>query len=79
MNRRMMMVLAMAFALIAPSVALGASKAEEQAELKKAAQDALAALYKAQPSARAAVESAAGYAAFSNFGLKIFRPRRSCR
>ena len=28
--------------------------------------------YKAQPSARKAVESAAGYAAFSNFGMKIF-------
>src|SRR4029079_10056229 len=34
-------------------------------------QDALAAVYKAAPSARKAVESAAGYAAFSNFGIKI--------
>ena len=33
--------------------------------------DALAALETAQPSARKAVESAAGYAAFSNFGTKI--------
>ena len=32
---------------------------------------ALAAVYKAAPSARKAVESAAGYAAFSNFGMKI--------
>ena len=39
--------------------------------MRKAAQQALAALYKAQPSARKAVESAAGYAAFSNFGMKI--------
>ena len=70
MNRRMM-VLAMAFALAAPGVALGADKAEEQAEVRKAGQDALAAVYKAQPSARKAVESAAGYAAFSNFGMKI--------
>ncbi len=51
--------------------ALGASKAEEQAEVRKAAQEALAAVYKAAPSARKAVESAAGYAAFSNFGMKI--------
>jgi len=70
MNRRIM-VLAMTFALAAPGIALGASKAEEQAEVRKAAQEALAAVYKAQPSARSAVESAAGYAAFSNFGMKI--------
>ena len=70
MNRRTM-VLAMAFALIAPVLALGADKAKEQAEVRKAGQDALAAVYKAAPSARAAVESAAGYAAFSNFGMKI--------
>ncbi len=70
MNRRMI-VLAMAFALVAPGIALGADKAKEQAEVRKAAQDALAAVYKAAPSARKAVESAAGYAAFSNFGMKI--------
>ncbi len=70
MSRRMMAVV-MACALIAPGMAFGASKAEEQAEVRKAGQNALAALYKAQPSARKAVESAAGYAAFSNFGMKI--------
>lgn len=32
---------------------------------------ALAALYEAQPSARKAVESAAGYTAFGNFGMKM--------
>ena len=66
-----MMALALAFALAVPGVTLGASKAEGQAEVRKAAQAALAALYKAQPSARKSVESAAGYAAFSNFGMKI--------
>ena len=70
MNRRML-ALAAAFALSAHGIALGASKAEEQAEARKAAQEALAAVYKAVPSARKAVESAAGYAAFSNFGMKI--------
>ena len=70
MDRRMMIV-AIACTLAAPAVALAASKAEEQADVRKAAQGALAALYKAQPSARKAVESAAGYAAFSNFGMKI--------
>jgi lipid-binding SYLF domain-containing protein len=65
------MVWAMALALAVPRVAFAATKEESQAEVRKAAQQALAALYKAQPSARKAVESAAGYAAFSNFGMKI--------
>jgi len=66
-----MMALTIAFALVAPGIALGAAKPEEQAEVRKAGQDALAAVYAAAPSARKAVESAAGYAAFSNFGMKI--------
>jgi lipid-binding SYLF domain-containing protein len=70
MNRRMM-VLTIAAALAAPGITFGADKAKEQAEVRKAGQDALAAVYKAAPSARKAVESAAGYAAFSNFGMKI--------
>jgi lipid-binding SYLF domain-containing protein len=57
--------------VVMSGVAFGADKGKEQAEVKKAGQDALNALYKAQPSARKAVESAAGYAAFSNFGMKI--------
>jgi lipid-binding SYLF domain-containing protein len=69
--KRRAMVLATVVALAAPGLAAAASKAEEQAEVRKAAQDALAAVYKAQPSARKAVEAAAGYAAFSNFGMKI--------
>ena len=57
--------------LAAPGLGLAASKEEEQAEVRTKAEEALAAVYKAQPSARAAVESAAGYAAFANFGMKI--------
>jgi lipid-binding SYLF domain-containing protein len=64
-------VLAVTSAVTVPRTALAATKAESQAEVRKAADQALAALYKAQPSARKAVESAAGYAAFSNFGMKI--------
>ena len=52
--------------------AWGASKAEKQKEVQKASRDTLARLYKAQPSAKKAVEGAAGYAVFSNFGMKIF-------
>jgi len=69
--KRREFVLTISVLLASSGVALGADKQESQAEVRKAGQDALAALYKAQPSARKAVESAAGYAAFSNFGMKI--------
>ena len=69
--KRRDVVVTLVLALAAPALACAADKAKEQAEARKAGQDALAALYNAQPSARKAVESAAGYAAFSNFGMKI--------
>lgn len=69
--KRRTMVFAMTSSVMLAGTARAASKDEERAEVRKAAQDALAAVYKAQPSARKAVESAAGYAAFSNFGVKI--------
>jgi lipid-binding SYLF domain-containing protein len=46
-------------------------KAEEQKQVRKMAQDTLQRLYKAEPKAKGAVEGAAGYAVFSNTGLKI--------
>jgi lipid-binding SYLF domain-containing protein len=52
-------------------VAQDDKKDKARAEVRKAAADALAAVYKVQPAARKAVEAAAGYAAFSNFGMKI--------
>ena len=51
--------------------ALAASKAEQQQEVRKMADQTLERLYKVQPNARAAVAKAAGYAVFSNFGMKI--------
>jgi lipid-binding SYLF domain-containing protein len=69
--KRRTMVVGLTLSSAVPGAAFAASKAESQADVRKAAQDALAAVYKAQPSARKAVESAAGYAAFSNFGMKI--------
>ena len=69
--KRRTLIWASVCALAVPGVAFSASKADSQAEARKAAQEALSAVYKAQPSARKAVESAAGYAAFSNFGMKI--------
>ncbi len=48
------------------------SKEQKRADVRKMAKDTLSRLYKVQPSAKKAVESAAGYAVFSNFGMKIF-------
>ena len=70
-HERRTLTLALAAVATVPGAAFAASKAEEQAEVRKAAQSALAAVYKAAPAARKAVEKAAGYAAFSNFGMKI--------
>ena len=69
--KRRAVVMAAALASALPASGIAATKAESQAEVRKAAQEALAAVYKVQPAARKAVESAAGYAAFSNFGMKI--------
>ena len=48
------------------------TKAQKQAEIRKAASETLTRLYKLQPSSKGAIEKAAGYAVFSNFGIKIF-------
>jgi lipid-binding SYLF domain-containing protein len=69
--KRRSAVLGISTALAAPGLVFAAKKEDEQAEVRKAADQALAAVYKLQPSARKAVEAAAGYAAFSNFGMKI--------
>ena len=47
-------------------------KAKEQAAIRKEASATLSKLYKAQPSAKAAIQKAAGYAAFDNFGMNLF-------
>lgn len=53
----------------------GASKEEinsQKADIRKMANETIARLYKVQPSAKKAVSTSAGYAVFSNFGIKIF-------
>jgi len=52
--------------------AIGKSKEQEQEDIRKMAQDTLSRLYGNQPKAKSAVQNAAGYAVFSNFGMKIF-------
>jgi hypothetical protein len=49
----------------------GDSKADKQKKIRKMAQDTLQRLYKAEPKAKARVENAAGYAVFSDVGVKI--------
>ncbi len=69
-------ILKVIFLTLACSLAIVAhaaddKKAEEQKEIRKMAQNTLQRLYKAEPKAKGAVQRAAGYAVFSNTGLKI--------
>ena len=68
------LVLAIAFSgLFLPDKAYAQDSKKEQKrqEVRKTARNALTRLYKVQPNAKKAVEGAAGYAVFSNFGMKI--------
>lgn len=67
---RWLQILGLALCLVAPAGA--ASKSEQRAEVRKSTQKVMNQLYRSQPSARKAVEGAAGYAVFSNFGMKLF-------
>lgn len=49
-----------------------ATKAEKQAEVRKTVNETLNRLYNLQPGSKEAIQKAAGYAVFSNFGMKIF-------
>ena len=72
MNRRnvcLVMTLAIVLLIAAPTGAK--TKAQKQADARTIAEQTLAKLYQAQPSAKAAIKAAAGYGAFSNFGMKI--------
>ena len=61
--------------LIVSTFALAADQAKvdkERQEIRNRTKEILAQLYKAEPRAKANIQKAAGYAAFSNFGMKIF-------
>jgi thioesterase domain-containing protein len=47
---------------------------QQRADIQKMANETLERLYATQPSAKKAIHKAAGYAVFSNFGLKILLP-----
>lgn len=64
-----------AFAALACATALqvsAATKEEKREDVREAAQKTLNDLYRVQPKAKSAVDGAAGYAVFSNFGMKLF-------
>jgi lipid-binding SYLF domain-containing protein len=68
-RRELLIVFSLVFACSITAAAK--SKEEKKAELRKKAQATLARLYKARPSAQAAVKKAAGYAVFNSSGVKI--------
>lgn len=57
--------------LLSALAVVAKTKEEKQAEARKKANDTLQRLYKAKPSAQAAVKTAAGYAVFNSGGAKI--------
>ena len=58
-------------ALAGGAVGAEKSKEEQRAEVRQAANETLARLYQVQPSAKGAIEKAAGYAVFNSFGMKL--------
>ena len=55
----------------APLHAADSTQAQKRADVQTMANETLTRLYKLQPAAKQAVERSAGYAVFSNFGMKI--------
>ena len=70
-NKYLILATAMACALALAAHAAESDKEKQQKEIRNMAQDTLHRLYKAEPKTKAAVSHAAGYAVFSNMGVKI--------
>ena len=70
MNPKRLLTLLVLITLSAITI-VAKSKEEKQAEARKKAEATLQRLYKAKPSAQAAIKSAAGYAVFNSGGAKI--------
>jgi lipid-binding SYLF domain-containing protein len=68
---RNLMVAALVCALAVTALAADSNIENKQNDIRKMKQDTLQRLYKADPDAKSAVEDAAGYAVFSNLGVKI--------
>lgn len=63
--------LAIAAFLLTEGSALAATKEQKRQDVRQVAANTLTRLYKTQPQAKTAIERSAGYAVFSNFGMKI--------
>ena len=70
MNRLRLLTVSILILMSALTIA-AKSKEEKQADARKKAAETLERLYKAHPSARAAIKGSAGYAAFNSGGAKI--------
>ena len=70
-NSRWVLVLVCTFFITGTVAAADTATKEKREEVRKQTAQTLATLYEVQPSAKSAIEKAAGYAAFSNFGMKI--------
>jgi len=68
---RMRLLTSLVLILLSAFTIAGKSKEEKQAEARKKADATLQRLYKAKPSAQAAIKSSAGYAVFNSGGAKI--------
>lgn len=71
-KRRASMPITLLVILLMAVSSFAKSKEQQQTDARKNAKQTLTKLYKARPSARATIKAAAGYAAFSNVGMKIF-------
>ena len=78
MTRRIALIAALAFSTLAsaqlsiPGMSKPASPEERRQDVRDVTRNTLERLYQAQPAAKGAIERSAGYAVFSNFGMKIF-------
>ncbi len=70
-SRKSKIIVAALVCAFAVSAHAAEDKAKEQNEIRKNVDKILQKLYKAQPASKTAVQNAAGYAVFSNMGLKI--------
>jgi lipid-binding SYLF domain-containing protein len=70
-NKYLVLATTMACVLALAAHAAESDKEKQQKEIRSMAHDTLQRLYKAEPKTKAAVSHAAGYAVFSNMGVKI--------
>lgn len=73
--KRLTGILGLCVLLFASGALMAATSSKDKdkarTEIRKTSSQVLSALYKAQPSAKKAIDASAGYATFSNFGMKI--------